>query len=224
MLHLQSLCKFEGRRWWWTKISSPLYYPYRKCLLHKPSKDPYWLGDTYAGVCTVLLSLPGDSTCALASVVRLTDKCPSLACAELLNSLSCVEWLPFSLPYIVSYLKLLQLLERAWASLTLAGLHCKTCVYVCLLTVWPYIPKIFIVHFKFVHPAKAPQNSCSVPVDTMDPSLSDSTPTDLLNATEDSSPCNSMLMNLLSARTAEQPAARQAWNDAKEQNRLSSVL
>ena len=128
MLHLQSLCKFEGRRWWWTKISSPLYYPYRKCLLHKPSKDPYWLGDTYAGVCTVLLSLPWDSTCALASVVRLTDKCPSLACAELLNSLSCVEWLPFSLPYIVSYLKLLQLLERAWASLTLAGLHCKTCV------------------------------------------------------------------------------------------------
>ena len=98
-----------------------------------------WGIHIYAGVCTVLLSLPGDSTCA---VVRLTDKCPSLACAELLNSLSCVEWLPFSLP---SYLKLLQLLEQAWASLTLAGLHCKTrvCMYVCLLTVWPYIPKFF---------------------------------------------------------------------------------
>ena len=61
-----------------------------------------------------------------------------------------------------------------------------------------------------------------VQVDTMDPSLSDSTLTDLLNVTEDSSPYNSTLMNLLSARTAEQAAARQAWNDAEEQNRLSS--
>ena len=34
-------------------------------------------------------------------------------------------------------------LGRAWASPTLAWLHCKTCVYVCLRT-WGHIPKILI--------------------------------------------------------------------------------
>ena len=38
--------------------------------------------------------------------------------------------------------------------------------------------------------AKALQNSCSVQVYTMDPSLSNSPPMYLLNATEDFSPCN----------------------------------
>jgi len=39
-----------------------------------------------------------------------------------------------------------------------------------------------------------------VQVDAMNPSLSNSTPMDLLNATEDSSSCNSVPMNPLSAR------------------------
>ena len=37
-------------------------------------------------------------------------------------------------------------------------------------------------------------------IDMMDPSLSNSTAMDLLNATEDFSSCNSLLMNLLIAR------------------------
>ena len=47
---------------------------------------------------------------------------------------------------------------------------------------------------------KALQNSCSVQVDTMEPSLSNSKPVDLLNVTGDSSPCNSTPMNLLSEK------------------------
>ena len=57
------------------------------------------------------------------------------------------------------------------------------------------------VHFKFAHVLKLFKIHVQcVQVDTMDPSLSNSTPMDLLNATENSSPCNSMPMNLLSTR------------------------
>ena len=54
--------------------------------------------------------------------------------------------------------------------------------------------------FQICTHAKAPQNSYSVQVDMMEPSLSNSTLMDLLNATEDFLLCNSMPMNLLSAR------------------------
>ena len=47
------------------------------------------------------------------------------------------------------------------------------------------------VYFKF---APACASICSVQVETMDPSVN-STPMDLLNATEDSSPCNLTPMN-----------------------------
>ena len=54
--------------------------------------------------------------------------------------------------------------------------------------------------FQICTRAKAPQNSYSVQVDMMEPSLSNSTLMDLLNATEDFLLCNSMPMNLLSVR------------------------
>ena len=60
----------------------------------------------------------------------------------------------------------------------------------------------------------------------MDPSLSNSTPMDLLNATEDSSPCNSVPMNLLSVRDRlrlereERATARlQYWRQREQEGR-----
>ena len=95
--------------------------------------------------------------------------------------------------------------EPEWPP-TLAWLHCKTRVYVCLRVA---IYRKFKFEwngydgtrtFQISTRAKALQNSCSVQVDSMDPSLSNSMPMDLLNVTEDSSPCNSTPMNLLSVR------------------------
>ena len=51
------------------------------------------------------------------------------------------------------------------------------------------------IHFKFGHVVQL--FTCSVQVDMMHPSLSNSMPMD---ATENSSTCNSVLMNLLSVR------------------------
>ena len=62
----------------------------------------------------------------------------------------------------------------------------------------------------------------------MDPSLSNSTPMDLLNATEDSSPCNSTPINLLCARDrlrleqVERATARlQCWCQREQKRRQS---
>ena len=84
---------------------------------------------------------------------------------------------------------------------TLAGLYWKTHVYACLLTSG-YIPKISngTCTFQFAHVLKLFKISVPVQVDTMDPSLSNSMPIDLLNATEDSSLCNLTPISLLSVR------------------------
>ena len=174
------------------------------CCINLPRIPTGWGIYINAGVYTVLLSLPG--------VVKLTDNCPSLACAELFNSLMCRVIVILPSP-IVSYLKLFQLLKRAWASPTLAGLHCEThvCMCVCLLTVWPYIPKVSIeqteINLRYMYISNLyillklfKIYVHAVQVDSMHPSLSNSMPMDLLNATEDSSPRNSTLMNLLNAR------------------------
>ena len=54
------------------------------------------------------------------------------------------------------------------------------------------------IHFKFGHVVQL--FTCSVQVDMMHPSLSTLSNSMPMDATEDSSPCNSVLMNLLSAR------------------------
>jgi len=64
------------------------------------------------------------------------------------------------------------------------------CLSVCLLTyVWPYAKTLnwtngytkVHVHFKFAHVLKLVKIHVSVQVDTMEPSLSNSTPVDVLN-------------------------------------------
>ena len=98
---------------------------------------------------------------------------------------------------------------RAWASPTLAGLHCKTCVNVCLSAyVWPYTENLNWTNgnegtrtFQICTHAKA--FYCSV----------------RWIMTEDSSPCNSTPMNL--ERQIASGARLQRWRQREQEGRRS---